>query len=50
VTAVEADYAEMHVASIFKIVTDASVLLADKVAHAAARSFYETTMTRDWGE
>ena len=50
VMAVEADYAETHVVSIFKIATDVRHLLADKVAHAAARSFYETTMTRDWEE
>jgi AbiV family abortive infection protein len=45
--AVEADYAEMHVKSIFQIVNDARNVLTDKVAQAPARAFYETTLKSD---
>jgi hypothetical protein len=44
ITAIEEDFAEIHVSGIFRIASDAQAALVDHVVRGNARAFHETTL------
>jgi AbiV family abortive infection protein len=48
-TAVEDEYAELHVGGILKIASDATQAIGNDVTRAVARAFYEISLTNDDG-